>query len=362
MDRARVHTGNAAIADADLIGGLMDFVQSLSQTATVTDLERTYLREVERILPLPMHGVYHLNPQTRVVERYAATNVSDVFLSRYEQIGRTEDPIIAHVMSSGTVGYSLAVMPPDRWLASTVYREVFSLHGMVHAAQAPVFSGGKIVGTLAFGSDESRPALSAGELARIEFVARAFGFALAAVERVEDLTRRYRQVGAALDLCATPVAMVTAASDVPQLNLAARRLLDRAVDGEGLLYRLIATPDSHERAFSREARVHWLDGGEGTVRAHSRASEDDPDGLITVLESDRVEPPLAGPRWTQLTAREREVAVLLVRGLTDREIGEGLHLSLHTVKQYAKSIYRKTGVRSRVELAGIALAERDGGG
>jgi DNA-binding CsgD family transcriptional regulator len=155
--------------------------------------------------------------------------------------------------------------------------------------------------------------------------------------------------------------MVTSASEVPQLNLAARRLLDRAVDGEGLLYRLIATPDSHERAFSREARVQWLDGGEGTIRAHSHASEDDPDGLITVLEADRVEPPLAGPRWTQLTAREREVAVLLVRGRTDREIAEGLHLSLHTVKQYAKSIYRKTGVRSRVELAGAALAERGGG-
>jgi DNA-binding CsgD family transcriptional regulator len=340
---------------------LMNFVQCLAQTSTVADLEATYLREVGRILPLPMHGVYHLDPVTRTVDRYAAANVSDIFLSRYEQIGRTEDPIIAHVLSSGTVGYSLGVMSRDGWLRSTVYQEVFSLHGMVHAAQAPVFVGDEIVGTLAFGGDEGRDELSIGELARIKFVARAFGLALAAVERLEDSTRRIEQVGAALDLCATPVAILSSTAE-PQLNAAARRLLDRAVEGRQLLYRLIAAPAGHEGSFSRQASVRWVDGGEGTVRAHSRLSGGDAGGLITVLESDRVDPPLVGPRWTRLTAREREVVELLFRGLPDNETADRLHLSPYTVKQYAKSVYRKAGVRSRVELAGVALGERSAAG
>ncbi|MBS1879431.1 MAG: hypothetical protein JST31_07960 [Actinobacteria bacterium] len=306
---------------------------------------------------MPMHGIYHLNPVTKAVERYAATNVSDVFLSRYEKIGRTEDPIIAHVMERGTVGYSLAVMAPERWLESTVYREVFSLHGMVHAAQAPIFSGEEMVGTLAFGSDEERPALSPGELARIDFVTRAFGLALETVQRAEQLARRCEQVEAALDLCSTPVAMITTATEMPQLNRAAQRLLDRTVDGRDLLYRLVASPAPHEESFSREISVRWQEGGEGTIRAHSRASAANPEALITVLECDADRPPLAGPRWAQLTPREREVALLLVRGLSDQEVAQELYLSPHTVKQYVKSIYRKVGVRSRVELTRRALAE-----
>jgi len=168
-------------------------------------------------------------------------------------------------------------------------------------------------------------------------------------------------VGAALDLCATPVAILSSTTE-PQLNAAARRLLDRAVEGQQLLYRLIAAPAGHEGSFSRQVSVRWVDGGEGTVTAHSRLSGGDAGGLITVLESDRVDPPLVGPRWSRLTAREREVVELLVRGLTDNEIADSLHLSPHTVKQYAKSVYRKTGVRSRVELAGVALGERSAAG
>jgi DNA-binding CsgD family transcriptional regulator len=51
-----------------------------------------------------------------------------------------------------------------------------------------------------------------------------------------------------------------------------------------------------------------------------------------------------------VSPREREVAVLLARGLSNTEIAAGLVLSLYTVQDHVKSLFEKTGVTSRREL------------
>ena len=58
------------------------------------------------------------------------------------------------------------------------------------------------------------------------------------------------------------------------------------------------------------------------------------------------QPEQGGPR---LTSREREVLVEVASGATNREIGERLYLSPHTVKEHTSSIYRKLHVRNRAE-------------
>jgi DNA-binding NarL/FixJ family response regulator len=50
-----------------------------------------------------------------------------------------------------------------------------------------------------------------------------------------------------------------------------------------------------------------------------------------------------------LTAREREVLELLGRGLSNRLIGQELHISEHTVKFHISSLYAKLEVGNRAE-------------
>ena len=59
-----------------------------------------------------------------------------------------------------------------------------------------------------------------------------------------------------------------------------------------------------------------------------------------------------------LTRRQREVASLLARGLTNREIAERLVLSERTIEGHVEQIRVKLGVRSRTQIATWVLEDR----
>jgi len=52
----------------------------------------------------------------------------------------------------------------------------------------------------------------------------------------------------------------------------------------------------------------------------------------------------------QLTAREKEVSLLLIEGNTYKQVAYHLHISTDTVRQHIKNIYRKLQINSRVQL------------
>lgn len=58
-----------------------------------------------------------------------------------------------------------------------------------------------------------------------------------------------------------------------------------------------------------------------------------------------------------LTPTEVQVAELAAQGLTNREVGDRLFMSHHTVEAHLTAVYRELGIRSRAEL-GAALAAR----
>lgn len=81
----------------------------------------------------------------------------------------------------------------------------------------------------------------------------------------------------------------------------------------------------------------------------------DPDidpGTVGAEIADRLgRAPSAGGHDDALSTREREVATLVMDGLTNREVADRLFISVRTVTSHLDHIYTKLGVRSRHDLA-----------
>ncbi|MEU6740906.1 helix-turn-helix transcriptional regulator [Streptosporangium sandarakinum] len=119
---------------------------------------------------------------------------------------------------------------------------------------------------------------------------------------------------------------------------------------------------------SRDAAVGTLDGalsgygGAGARRDAARVRRRLRELGERRRHWERVDHPDSG--WTSLTGTERAVCDLVSQGLTNRQAAEQMFVSEHTVAFHLRQIFRKLGVRSRVELARLAAlsaAGPDGG-
>jgi DNA-binding NarL/FixJ family response regulator len=121
-------------------------------------------------------------------------------------------------------------------------------------------------------------------------------------------------------------------------------------------------------AFADEALGGWLlprllDLGLCGWLPHTTTPADVRDAVVKVSNGALLLPapdPRAGPAlWAALTPRERDVAMLLCRGLSNREMATELTLVDKTVERHISGLFAKIGARSAREA--IALLLRPGG-
>ncbi|MEU6830912.1 LuxR C-terminal-related transcriptional regulator [Nocardia beijingensis] len=110
----------------------------------------------------------------------------------------------------------------------------------------------------------------------------------------------------------------------------------------------LATPDSATAtALLKLAR---------TVRADARPQEPQARPAAPAAHNGDAPPPPVPPQAAILSEREREVAELVLLGLTYREIGARLYISAKTVEHHVARIRRRVGARSRSELLSMLRA------
>jgi DNA-binding CsgD family transcriptional regulator/tetratricopeptide (TPR) repeat protein len=140
---------------------------------------------------------------------------------------------------------------------------------------------------------------------------------------------------------------------------------------ESLTFHALA-PDRFEAARTRllyGARLR-RSGRRTAAREQLRVAADQFAAMDLVLWAQRADTELqatgrsARPRRPlpeePLTSQETRVARSAAQGLSNREIAATLFLSPKTVEHHLSSVYRKRGLRSRVQLANVFRAESDG--
>lgn len=84
--------------------------------------------------------------------------------------------------------------------------------------------------------------------------------------------------------------------------------------------------------------------------------DDDPNEIIKKIHNltDSDDEHLSGENG-ELTHREKNILILVVKGFTNKEIGDRLNISPHTVISHRKNIVKKTNIRSLSGLTMYAL-------
>jgi DNA-binding CsgD family transcriptional regulator len=118
-----------------------------------------------------------------------------------------------------------------------------------------------------------------------------------------------------------------------------------------------AVASSPDRPSTVRVRLHTSDGRWVVARA-TPLTDGGPmaGGLVLTLEPARSDDlaPLLMRAWS-LSNRERDVARLVIDGMSNEDVAATLYISPHTVRDHLKSIFDRMGVRRRSDLA-AALA------
>jgi len=234
---------------------------------------------------------------------------------------------------------------------SARYRDLLAPAGIPHELRAAFVIRGRVWGAVHIARRAQSGAFTQRDADALARVAGAIANGIRASLRF-DAARR----GSGTE--APGLIVVDAANAVELITPPARALLD-ALGSDALAYPDGSLPAtvlalaSYVRAHRAgvESNVVTVPSPSGWITLHASQPAAGDGRVAIVIE------PASGPRSATLrleingvTAREREVATVLARGLSNTEIAAALVLSPHTVQDHIKSLFEKLGVASRQEL------------
>jgi len=237
------------------------------------------------------------------------------------------------------------------------YRGLLSDLALGDDLRVALVDGSACWGYLCFHRERSSPGFTPADTAFLRPLVRHMAVGLRA-----SLLHRPRVGVAALD----EPALITLAEDltIVAVNEAARRWLDElgySSDGHHGLPDAVCAVTARLKALERDhaeslpppvARARTRDGTWLTLYASRLFEAGRRAGMAVVIEPSKALDiaPLIVQAYG-LSLRERQIAILVLHGLSTKQISRRLRISENTVQDHAKAIFDKVSVRSRRDLA-----------
>jgi DNA-binding CsgD family transcriptional regulator len=289
------------------------------------------------------NGFLRLEDAPAVGPRLVASEYLVADVNTFAALARRREPV--GIVSDATRGH------PEQ---SARYREVLAPLGIPFELRVALVTRGRVWGALHLARRSGRTDFSRADATAVARVAATMADGLRASIRFDASRRGNRECGPGL-------VVLGPANEVELLTPPAGELL--------AALRSNARPESDEtpptpllslasfvRASSedtdRQSRVIAVPTPSGWITLHASLPEGRAAGRVAIVLERAATAQATGLRLEAygVTPREREVAVLLARGLSNPEIAAELVVSLYTVQDHVKSLFEKTGVASRREL------------
>jgi DNA-binding CsgD family transcriptional regulator len=93
--------------------------------------------------------------------------VSDAFVARYEQMGRTVDPVLQYVLENHAPAHEELVLPAGTWKSCDLYQRCCAEYDHEHIMTGPIVGQGQLIGTVHFARVGDTPAFDSRDLANL---------------------------------------------------------------------------------------------------------------------------------------------------------------------------------------------------
>lgn len=319
----------------------------------VGELQRQVLAALRAALPIEAAFFATADPETLL---FTGAHSEDPLAAMTPQFldnelgGEDVNTFTALARAPGHVA-SLDTATRSEWMASARYRDIMRPVGLGDELRAALVVGGHCWGYLCLHREDGELGFTAAEAELIRRLAPHIAHALRqAVLLHQPTTDLFHRPG---------VVLLDEEMELVGSTPEAEELLPLIGHGSSRLplpvsvYSVAAALTSSDRPPSVRVRATtggWLHLHASRLRSASGAQ------IAVVVEQ-------AEPQSTLgvllaacgLTARELDVARLVLRGVSTRAISDDLHISTHTVQDHLKSVFDKVGVRSRRDLVGYLL-------
>ena len=249
-------------------------------------------------------------------------------------------------LSGATAGH------PER---STRYRDLLTPSGIPHELRAAFVSRGRCWGAVHIARREDQADFTAADVAALAGITTSVAEGIRTSLRF-DASRRAAAAGVAPGLVVLgPGDEVEMITPPAHALMAAMRSSAQAAGDETPPSAVLALaaftragrlePDGRQRAVAVPTASGW-------ITLHASLPDGGAAGRVAIVLEHSASPQSTAIHLEAhgVTAREREIAGMLARGLTNAEIAERLVLSPYTVQDHIKSLFEKTNVSGRQEL------------
>jgi DNA-binding CsgD family transcriptional regulator len=240
-------------------------------------------------------------------------------------------------------------------------RDIMQPLGLGDELRAALIAGGDCWGYLCLHRDQGPLGFSSGEAAAVARLGPHIAHGLRQAILLHSPAHGSDAPGPGVILLARDLSVVAVTAEAEHLlslvegDVPTRLALPIAVYTVAVALTAAARGESTSQALP-STRVQTRDGRWLNVHASRLQGRQDEDQVAIVVEA--IEPRATVPLKLSaygLSARECEVARLVIRGASTRTIVETLHISHHTVQDHLKAVFEKTGVHSRRDLVGRLL-------
>jgi DNA-binding CsgD family transcriptional regulator len=134
-------------------------------------------------------GIYLLGDEN-YAESVDVQGVSDDFVERYQQFGRSIDPVLNYVIEYHAPAHEELVLPPGGWKQSDLYQRCCSEYNHEHIMTGAIVGNGQLIGTVNFARvGDNTPAFDWSDLASLGAACSHFSTKLAELRRQSDPVR-----------------------------------------------------------------------------------------------------------------------------------------------------------------------------